>query len=179
MSLSTSSAREPFSSTIIGISSSMFILFNALMGKLSWFFLLTGELGILSISISISWYNGLFNFKYCYKFQNKIWSYRFKLNMTSILQLSVEFYYYDTIAIFWTWYCIININCIYRYDIGLFKQKSPWYKYPFKSSNISKFFSEFTNLKHIANCLAWNSIFVQFLPTSLAYVSYHQMTKQD
>ena len=48
MSLSTSSTREPFLSTIIEISSLMFILFNTLIDKLSWFFSLLRKLGILS-----------------------------------------------------------------------------------------------------------------------------------
>ena len=49
------------------------------------------------------------------------------------------------------------------------KQKTPCYKYPFKSSDISKLFGKFTNYKHNTDCLTWKAVFVQFLPTCLAY----------
>ena len=67
MTLSTSSTLTLFFTTFIWVSSFMSILFNRLLSKLCWLFWLMRKFGILSKYISKSWYNKLFNFKYCKK----------------------------------------------------------------------------------------------------------------
>ena len=56
------------------------------------------------------------------------------------------------------------------HDTDIFREKAPRYKCPFKFLDISIFFWNFTNFKHITNCLTRNTIFVQYLSMCLAYL---------